>query len=328
LMNLGRPAGLSGLILTGLPALVGLWLWFRRGAGQELGRAVWLPLAAGAVAALALGVVTIWSALLDGRAAWMSLPMGAVLVATWRRPTGAAERPPARRSLVRLVTFASLGGVALLAVMVGAGVLAPKSTAYEPDLRTRLVEPGQGPVTWSTTRGRGPGTVDLANGAPAGTALEVSFDASEPMVLTGPGLSWMAAGPGVRHGTVLIDTPIPPTLGVRTGGSWQVTVRPVAAAVKSPEGGYQEWTGSGPAILTYPTGVNSPFRLRLESSDPRASVQLVGHCRLGSCGPSQRGVVTVPIGTEVLVVQSSGSWRLAPLGFSDSTRTLDGTVKG
>ncbi len=324
-INLSNPKRPLTFLLTALPALWGLWLWLRRRNGQQLSSSDWIPLAIGAGAGLTLGLLTMPTAVLDGRTVWTSLPMGAALVAAWR--PSSSPFPSSRKSRVRKSVL--LGGMAVVLIIflgIVANVMSPKPTVFMADLDARLARPVDAPSDWSTMRGEGNGTVDLSAFNDPDQPVIVSFSGTEPVLLSGPGLDWMDSGPGAQSGAVFLDAPVPDSIELASEGSWMVTVQPIQAGVKSPEGGFQAWTGTGPAVLVQATGVNVPYIMQLESSDPNARIQYAGRCALGECGEPETGEILVPIGTEVILIETTGSWSLEPTGFADEEAVLPGTL--
>ncbi len=105
--------GIVQYVLTAAPAVLALLWWLprsRRDEHPDLEDPV-VPYLIGIVVVLLLGAWSLWSALLDGRSVWMSLPFAAVLIGLWVAVTPLGQRAAEfRRTLRRLALPAARAG--------------------------------------------------------------------------------------------------------------------------------------------------------------------------------------------------------------------------
>ena len=86
-------------------------------------------------------------------------------------------------------------------------------------------------------------------------------------------------------------------------------------------------------MLVFPGGLYTSTDLQIEG-DTNLRVRLVGRCRLGTCGelaPTDGDQnVTLPAGTEAIVIDTAGEWNLLPESVSgeDTAEVLPETVHG
>jgi hypothetical protein len=309
-MNVGSPGGLLQFGFTTAPAWIGvaLWWWARRRGDAFLSDRDSVPLVVGALAAIGLSCWSLVSALWDGRTAWLSLPFGALLCAAW-----CADRRPVLRfgSLVRPLLLAGAAGFVVLVLWTIGGSLftarVQRGTAdalgdLQPRFATsELAGRVQGTSEWS---GVGEATVELRTTGPVLLRLE----ADRPGRLEAPGLS---ASPAVRQGTYLLDAEGDQEVVVRTDGDWTLSARTIDRSLF--------WealsgvSGTGPHVLVLPGGLVNSIELTVEAEDD-LRLEAVGGCRVGECDDLEvrEGSVTLPAGTEALVVGTAGEWSLVP----------------
>lgn len=322
-MNLG-PKGLLQFGLAAVPGLLGVLLWWsaRRRGTPSLPRADALPLVAGVVAATLLSCWSIVSALWDGRTAWTSVPMGALLIGIW----GSRLEAPLRwRGVVRAVILAGVASFVLLvaSAVVGTaldnavnGSAAPAALVV-PRFSTPAADGGAAPLEAS---GSGDDVIEVQGGVP--TILE--FDSTEPVQIAVDGNPLLAAP--VPRGQVLVDVEDATDVQLVTNGRWTASSFPATRA--TPWEGLSPLAGDGPRVLLFPGGLTRSIVVE-RSGDPVPRLSAAGRCRLGTCGeltPTDGGVV-VPAGTEALVVDAAGPWELVPvrLAGSATAEVLDGS---
>lgn len=331
-MNLGSVGGLAQFVFTATPAALGLVLWWH---GRRSGRAILadhdgVPLAIGIVLATLLSCWSFVSALWDGRTVWMTLPLGALLIAAW-----CAAREPiwSWRRLVR-VGFgagATLFAVLVVWVVLGALVNRQVTAAAAPalvDIEPRIVSIDRVAQPHGRTHLSGSGDGGFTVDADGPTL--VHLESSEPAQLRIGDAPLVRATGGAGSGTVLVDADEPTEVEVVTDGDWFATVLPVSRALFWEA--LSTLSGDGPQVLVFPGGLVNSTDVAVRADGP-VTLHAVGRCRLGECPPLDIGaddVVTVPAGTEVLVVDAEAGWMLVPQRLSPEADALvlEGTRHG
>jgi hypothetical protein len=309
---------------TGLPAAVGVALWWR---GRRVGRPVMddgdaVPLVIGCAAGLLVALSALPTAVLDGRSVWTTLPMGALLLSGW---WAARDRATARTDLTSIARGAAwpVTGLAVLWLVVVAFVTLPTSTkVLGADYEPRFAGAPAALEDTSTREFEGEGSQSL--NVPGEGPVLLSFEGDEPVGLGTAGAEMTRPG-RVRVGRTLLDPGPDRTLAVSTEGAWRIVAQPVSNALFWEQ--ISPITGEGPNVVLFPGGLPGALELSWSADDPDARVMFVGGCRLGTCGElGSDGVV--PAGTEALVVDASGAWAMAPLGtdFGDEQPILPETA--
>jgi hypothetical protein len=157
---------------------------------------------------------------------------------------------------------------------------------------------GDGPESVEVP-GKGPVLIRFVGASPIGLSSgEIEMVASGRV---DSGLTLFDPGPAARGGADRV-------LDVDTQGSWSLEIRPVSSALYF---ALSPLSGSGPNVVLYPGGLSRAVDLGWESDDPEDRVFLVGGCELGSCGELGPDG-SVPAGTEAIVIDASGEWRISP----------------
>jgi len=326
-MNVSTAGRLLQFVFTIAPAVLGLVLWYRSRQDRPiLPDRDAVPLAIGIVAVFALSSWSFFSALWDGRTAWMSLPLGALLIAGW----GASREPviELRRVLrVGAVTGAAFVGIVVVWVLVGGLVhrtIAGDAAAPLQNLEVRFASP----EAMGTPSGRTEfsGTGDGGFTADIDGPVLLRVEGEEPVRLSVDGEA-LHDRP-VRSATLLLDRDTPTRVAVSTDGEWTTRVLPIDRATFWEA--LSAISGDGPQVLVFPGGLVNSVDMRVDGS-PEPTVVPVGRCRLGECDPLRRsadGSYTIPAGTEALFIDAAGHWALVPgqLTPADRARVLPGTL--
>jgi hypothetical protein len=319
-------SGFVQVSLTILPALLGSALWWRerRRGRRFLDDHDAVPLLVGTATAAALSAWSFFTALWDGRTPWTTLPFGALLLAAW-----CAQRPlPSPRRAVRLVlgagvlhvlavvAWAVLGG--LFAGVVNGGAAAPLHDVRPRFAAADLVVEPTGQLEWE---GQGDATVVVDTRGPA--LLRVHSDEALAVEMDGTAAVRSRAG----SATILVDSAAPVELALSTDAGWTASLLRLDRALFWE--GLSPIAGSGPSVVLFPGGLVRS----IDMSSTGAELTAVGQCRAAECPElpvSSEGRVTVPAGSEALVIDAATSWELVPErpSTADDARVLEGTVSG
>ncbi|MCB9386540.1 MAG: hypothetical protein H6517_01775 [Microthrixaceae bacterium] len=315
LNNLGGFGGLGQFVLTVVPVVVALGLWVPQLRREGFGSAnadAW-SLVFGMLSAVALGLWSLWSALFDGRTAWLAVPQAALLIALavdrQEHPFRALRR---RFTIPRVVAGGAmclLAWVLALVLVSAGGVFAPGSDpgpagfAHPPDTTSDH--------SWEVVEGVG----DTVLPTPEATPFLVRYRSEEPARIEGPGELLPRAA--TTQGLVLADTGGESGgLEIVTPGSWVVDIVQLDGAM--PWEGLSPVAGNGPTVLLMPGGLRRPVRVAGSFDDESARVVPVGNCEPVSCEGIGADSFVMEVGTEALVVDAEGPWELSPEVDSDT----------
>lgn len=317
----------AAFVLTVLPAAFGvaMWLRHRRRAEVPLPDHVAMPLVVGCGSATALSLYAIPSAVLGGRTVWMTLAPAALLIAGW---VAQGDRTTDRADLVAFTRGAIAVGVIVGVALVPLSVWSTRSLHSVPDVLDRRYQPRFTMVPEQPEQlfvhhasGHGPGVVEVADTGP----VLVEFDSTEPLVISRDGEPLIGTGRALRG--VTMSDPLDGTdLGIETTGDWNIIIRPISSAMFWES--ISQVEGTGPNVVIFPGGTPRAFTLNWTSDDASDRIELVGGCRLGTCGELPHDSV-VPAGTEALVISASGDWHLFPDSYDPDNGpqpVLAGTV--
>ena len=315
--NLLQIPRLVAFTLTAAPAVFGVIIWWRarRSGSNVLGDSDAVPLVAGCVGGLLLGLSALPTALLDGRSVWTTVPCGALLVAGWWASRSSSAARTEVRSVMRSLRWVVPGAIIVwlaIAFLLPVPVVTP---ALEDDYEPRFAAVPDTPEEPSTLEFSGRGSSSV--GVPAEGPVLLRLHGTEPVGISSDGVELVRGG-RVTSGITMMDPESgesgqdSPTLQIDTEGAWRLEVRPISSALYF---AVAPLVGAGPNVIVYPGGLQRPLQANWRSDDPGDTVSFVGGCALGTCGQlADDGVI--PAGTEALVIDASGDWDISPSEWS------------